>query len=253
MNSSNWIPTAFRAPDTTARPRYIIKQPYILELKPYVAIGVKAVRPGPPRNPPPGHKVVCPIDRAYCIDYKGSDNGTCMSPDPIEIKACYDSSCINSVWNPMVFRIHGENSYCKDFMTPAGRVCQWADGHACTCDAKSIHYYDAEFIPPGEDIPPGFEQVYPCTYPLDIIRRAAEEAALKARENRKGRPRQRRRSPNIATSDDDAASSETGKSRENAQSHPGRSNGDDSSNSSAIPRSFLSVAIITVLITIVNF
>ena len=179
-------------PQTSTRPKYEMKQPYVLELQPFVEIGIRAVRPGPPRIPPPGHTPVCPSDRAYCIDYKASDNGTCMYPDPLEIKRCYDNSCINSAWNALVYRTHGENSYCKDFMTPAGRVCQWADNQACTCNAKSITYYDAEFIPPGESIPEGFSQVYPCTYPLDVIRRAAEDAARKSRDRRKGRSQKRR-------------------------------------------------------------
>ena len=189
-----------------AKPRYEIRQPYVLELQPFVEIGIRAVRPGPPRVPPPGHTTVCPSDRAYCIDYKASDNGTCMYPDPLEIKRCYDSSCINSAWNALVYRTHGENSYCKDFMTPAGRVCQWADNQACTCNTKSITYYDAEFIPPGEDIPQGFSQVYPCTYPLDVIRRAAEDAARRARDrkkNRNGRRRGRKSNDESSTGDDD--------------------------------------------------
>ncbi len=188
------------------KPKYEVKSPYVLELQPFVEIGIKAVRPGPPRDPPPGHTVVCPSDRAYCIDYRASDNGTCMYPDPLEIKRCYDSSCINSAWNALVFKTHGENSYCKDFMTPAGRVCQWADNQACTCTTKSIAYYDAEFIPPGESIPLGFSQVYPCTYTLDVIKRAAEEAARKARDRKRGRDQKRRkgrRSSDDVVSDED--------------------------------------------------
>jgi hypothetical protein len=237
-SQSTYQPTvAVEQPTMTRAPKYPIRQPYVLELKPFVKIGVSAVRPGPPRNPPPGHRVVCPSDRAYCIDYKASDNGTCMYPDPIEIKACYDSSCVNSAWNPVVFRVHGENSYCKDFMTPAGRVCQWADGQACTCDAKSIQYYDAEFIPPGESIPEGYSEVYPCTYPLDVIRRAAEEAARKAREKRSIRERQqqtgrpRRRSSRSSTEETESSDSDSSNSRNNAQRR--RSDDDDESSNPA--------------------
>lgn len=198
-------PTQIAITSIPVKAKYELKSPYVLELQPFVEIGIEAVRPGPPRNPPPGHTVVCPSDRAYCIDYRASDNGTCMYPDPLEIKRCYDSSCINSPWNALVYKTHGENSYCKDFMTPAGRVCQWADNQACTCTTKSIAYYDAEFIPPGESIPLGFSQANPCTYPLDVIRKAAEEAARKARERKRGRDQKRRKGKR---SNDDGASGE---------------------------------------------
>ena len=175
---------------TVARPsnnqseRYVIRQPFELSLEPFVQIGVKSVRPGLRHDPPEGYRVACPNDRMYCIDYQTSDNGTCMHPDPVEVKRCYDDSCIRSPWGPSVRRKQNEDTYCKDFMTPQGRLCQWIDNVPCTCESKSILYYSGEFIAPGEPIPQGFAEAFPCTYPLDLIRRAAEEAALKAREKK---------------------------------------------------------------------
>jgi hypothetical protein len=176
----------------TTLPRSVVREPFKLDLLPYVSIGVEAVRSGPRHDPPPGYRVVCPSDRAYCIDYQSSDNGTCMYPDPLEIKRCYDNSCTGSAWAPVVRRQQGEDTYCKDFMTPQGRVCQWLDSVPCSCEARSIYYYSGEFVAPGEPVPYGFAEVFPCTYPLDVIRRAAEEAARKAKRDQRKR-RQRRR------------------------------------------------------------
>lgn len=202
------------APSTT-KPAPVISPPYVLELLPFVEIGVKAVRSGPKRNPPSGeYRVACPADRPYCIDYKMSDNGTCMYPDPLEIKRCYDASCQNSPWAPIVFRTQGEQTYCKDFMTPAGRVCQWIDGAACTCSSKSISYYDGVFIGPGEPMPVGFTQANPCTYPLDLIRQAAEEAARRARD-RKGNRERRRARRGEPDSEDEQGTDETRKRNPN--------------------------------------
>ena len=170
------------APSTIAQ--LTIHPPRVLTLVPFVQIGVQAVRPGPRRDPPEGYFAVCPSNRAYCIDVQASDNGTCMYPGPVEIKQCYDQSCIQSVWGPIVYRQQGEDTYCKDFMTAQGRLCQWVDSLPCTCSSKSIEYYDAEFVPNGALIPPGFFKPAPCVYPLDLIRQAAEEAAAISR-NRK--------------------------------------------------------------------
>jgi hypothetical protein len=177
---------------TPAVRRYEIREPYKLDLMPYVSIGVSAARPGPRHDPPPGHRVVCPNDRAYCIDYQSSDNGTCMYPDPLEIKRCYDSSCTSSAWASLVRKQRGEDTYCKDFMTPQGRVCQWIDSVPCSCESRSIYYYSGEFIPNDQPVPYGFSEAHHCTYPLDVIRRAAEEAARKARRVKRGNRKQRR-------------------------------------------------------------
>jgi hypothetical protein len=195
---------------TTAAPTALTpgRAPYILELLPFVEIGVEAVRPGRSHNPPPGFTVACPADRPWCIDYQRSDNGTCMHPDPLEIKRCYDTSCMASPLAPIVFRTQGEQTYCKDFMTPAGRVCQWIDGAACTCVTKSIMYYDGLFVAPGQPIPTGFIPAQPCVYPLDIIKRAAEEAAMKAREGKRSY-RERRRGDRKPTDSPDDGSEET--------------------------------------------
>lgn len=206
-------------PHSPAR-SYVIRAPFELELKPFVSIGIKAVRPGPAHNPPPGYRVACPSDRAYCIDYKGSDNGTCVYPDPVSIKNCYDQSCIQSSFGPMVRKQQGENTYCKDFMTPQGRLCQWIDTAACTCDSQSIFYYSGEFIPPGEAIPQGFNEVYPCTYPLDLILRAKEEAALKAKEKRNQKNRKRNGKANKSGQGDDEDKNSSSKS--NTQSREER-------------------------------
>ena len=199
---------------------HVIRAPYELELKPFVSIGIKAVRPGPAHNPPPGYRVACPSDRAYCIDYKGSDNGTCMYPDPVSIKNCYDQSCIQSSYGPMVRKQQGEDTYCKDFMTPQGRLCQWIDTAPCKCDSQSIFYYSGEFVPPGEPIPQGFNEVYPCTYPLDLIRKAKEEAALKAKEKRDQKNRKRNGEANKSGKGDDDYDNSSSKS--NAQSREER-------------------------------
>ena len=186
-------PTTAKQADATvatvpAQKRYEIREAFKLDLLPFVSIGVKSVRPGPRHDPPPGHRVACPSDRAYCIDFRGSDNGTCMYPDPLEIKRCYDGSCIQSAWGPIVRKQQGEDTYCKDFMTPGGRVCQWLDTVPCTCEAKSIYYYSGEFIPDTEPIPYGFREVHPCTYPLDVLRKAAEDAArIGGKKNRRNR------------------------------------------------------------------
>ena len=176
-----------------ASPPLVVREPYTLRLDPFVDIGIESVRPR--RAVPANHFAVCPSNRAYCIDYKASDNGTCMYPGPVEIKQCYDQSCINSAWGPIVHKQQGEDTYCKDFMTSQGRLCQWVDSLPCTCTSKSILYYDAEFIPDGGPVPAGFARPDLCTYPLDLIRKAADEAALKAREKRNGvtrRPRRKR-------------------------------------------------------------
>ena len=192
-------------PDQPSRKEYTRKEPFELVLRPFVNIGVQSVRAGPRHDPPPGHKVACPSDRAYCIDYRGSDNGTCLYPDPVAMKKCYDNSCVDSSWGPIVRRQQGEDTYCKDFMTAQGRLCQWVDNLPCTCESKSIFYYSGEFIPAHDPIPAGFAEASICTYPLDLIKRAAEEAALKAREKReqankrggpnRGRGRQRSGDP----------------------------------------------------------
>jgi len=176
---------------TTVPPKYVIREPLKLDLLPFVSIGVSSVRSGPRHDPPPGYRVACPSDRAYCIDYQSSDNGTCMYPDPLEIKRCYDASCTSSAWATTVRKQQNEDTYCKDFMTPQGRVCQWIDSVPCSCEARSIFYYSGEFIAPGEPIPYGFAEAHPCTYPLDVIRRAAEEAARKAKRDQRQR-RQRK-------------------------------------------------------------
>ena len=229
-------------------PKYVLRQPYVLELQPFVEIGIQAVRPGPPRVPPPNHVTVCPSDRAYCVDFRASDNGTCMYPDPLEIKRCYDSSCINSPWNALVFRTQGENSYCKDFMTPAGRVCQWADNQACTCNTKSIMYYDAEFIPPGENIPPGFSQVYPCTYPLDVIRRAAEEAARKARDRKRNRDQRRRKGKR--TSDDEHSDDDDSEDRPRGMHQ--RDDDDESANGASFLSTGKALCFVTLSLLIIT-
>jgi hypothetical protein len=189
---------------------YVIKEPFRLELVPYVELGVKSVRPGPRHDPPPGYRVACPADVPYCIDYISSDNGTCMYPDPVVLKECYDKSCIQNQWGRIVRKQQGEDSYCKDFMTPQGRACQWIDHLPCTCESQSVYYYSGEFIPPHESIPSGFAEVHPCTYPLDLIRRAREEEARKARERkgRNNRARPRRRGRNEADSDEEFESEE---------------------------------------------
>ena len=181
----------------TASPKYVVREPFKLDLLPFVSIGVSSVRPGPRHEPPPGYRVACPNDRLYCIDYQSSDNGTCMYPDPLEIKRCYDSSCTGSAWGALVRKQQGEDTYCKDFMTPQGRVCQWLDSVPCSCEARSIYYYSGEFIPPTEPIPYGFSEAHPCTYPLDVLRKAAEDAERKARLDKR-RKRQRRRGKNSA-------------------------------------------------------
>lgn len=172
--------------------RYEIREPYKLDLLPFVSIGVASVRKGGRHDPPPGYRVACPNDRAYCIDFEASDNGTCMYPDPLEIKRCYDQSCTGSAWAPLIRKQQNEDTYCKDFMTPQGRVCQWLDSVPCSCESRSIYYYSGEFIPPEEPIPYGFTEAHPCTYPLDVIRRAAEEAARKAKRDKQVRRKQRR-------------------------------------------------------------
>ena len=199
---------------TTSSPTYVIRNPYELILVPFVDIGVHSVRGGPKRDPPSGHYSVCPANRAYCIDYKASDNGTCMYPSPVEVKQCYDSSCVQSSWGPIVRRQQGEDTYCKDFMTSQGRLCQWVDSLPCTCNSKSIWYYDAEFIPNDQPVPSGFTRAEICTYPLDLIRKAAEEAALRALEKRNNRTtrRPRRRQPDqkdATETNDDEGSEET--------------------------------------------
>ena len=176
----------------TLPPQYVVREPLKLDLLPFVSIGVASVRPGPRHDPPPGYRVACPSDRAYCIDYQSSDNGTCIYPDPLEIKRCYDASCTGSAWATTVRKQQNEDTYCKDFMTPQGRVCQWIDSVPCSCEARSIYYYSGEFIAPGLPIPYGFAEAHPCTYPLDVIRRAAEEAAKKAKRDKRQR-RQRRK------------------------------------------------------------
>ena len=248
VERTNTLPPARVATQPPA-PKYEVRQPYVLELQPFVEIGIRAVRPGPPRIPSPGHTPVCPSDRAYCIDYKASDNGTCMYPDPLEIKRCYDSSCINSPWNALVFRTHGENSYCKDFMTPAGRVCQWADNQACTCNTKSIMYYDAEFIPPGETIPPGFSQVYPCTYPLDVIRRAAQEAARKARDRKKGRDQKRRRGRKAIDDSEDSDDEDNGDRRRGMNQREG--DDDESMNAAQMHSPGKIVSLVTLIVVLI--
>lgn len=185
----------------TSPPVKSTREPFKLDLLPFVSIGVSSVRPGPRHDPPPGYRVVCPSDRLYCIDYQSSDNGTCMYPDPLEIKSCYDRSCTGSAWGALVRRQQGEDTYCKDFMTPQGRVCQWLDSVPCSCEARSIFYYSGEFIAPDEAVPYGFTEAHPCTYPLDVIRKAQEEASLKAKRDKR-RKRQRRRGHSQDDSED---------------------------------------------------
>jgi hypothetical protein len=201
-------------PSLTPSKQYLVREPYQLFLEPFVQIGVKSVRPGLRHDPPEGYRVACPNDRMYCIDYQTSDNGTCMHPDPVEVKKCYDSSCVRSPWAPAVRKKQNEDTYCKDFMTPQGRLCQWIDNLPCTCESKSILYYSGEFIAPGEPIPHGFNEVFPCTYPLDLIRRAQEEAAIKAREKKNKstrrpgkRNRDRKLDPEAGDSDNAQSSS----------------------------------------------
>lgn len=196
-----------------------------LRLEPFVQIGVKSVRSGPRHDPPEGYRVACPSEPGFCIDYQTSDNGTCMHPDPVEVKKCYDNSCIQSPWGPDVRRRQNEDTYCKDFMTPQGRLCQWIDDVPCTCESKSIIYYSGEFVAPGDPIPPGFTEAAPCTYPLDLIRRAAEEAAIKAREkknkNRGTRRPGKRNRERLADSPEDPSRSEEaaeGQSRQRLES-----------------------------------
>jgi hypothetical protein len=197
-----FAPTLHASYNTTfSAPKYIVREPFKLDLLPFVSIGVQSVRPGPRHDPPPGYRVACPNDRLYCIDYQSSDNGTCMYPDPLEIKRCYDNSCTGSAWGALVRKQQGEDTYCKDFMTPQGRVCQWLDSVPCSCEARSIYYYTGEFIPPSEPIPYGFAEVHPCTYPLDMLRKAAEDAERKAKLEKR-RKRQRRRGKNAGDSNE---------------------------------------------------
>ena len=218
--------------------KYEVREAMKLELLPFVTIGVKAVRSGPRHDPPPGHRVACPTDRAYCIDYRSSDNGTCMFPDPLEIKRCYDDSCAQSAWGPIVRKQQGEDTYCKDFMTPSGRVCQWLDTVPCTCQSKAIFYYSGEFIPNDEPMPYGFKEVFPCIYPLDVIKKAAEEAARKAgQKKRKGKQ--------VGTEDPESSATGTEQPRSRARRYQAE---DESSSSHSVQ--CLIASIVAAIITL---
>lgn len=109
-------------------------------------------------------RAACPGDRAYCIDTRHSDSWTCMWPAPIEIKECLDESCRATPENDNIFKKFGEDSYCKDFAAPEGRVCQWTTDTFCTCAKYKIVYTNAVPVLPRQRAPTGYAFARECEY-----------------------------------------------------------------------------------------
>jgi hypothetical protein len=108
--------------------------------------------------------VACPSDKNYCIDERYSDAVTCMYPDPTTVKVCLDESCEKLPENEEIFKQVFEDSYCKDYMSPEGRVCQWT-ATPCTCQKYDLEYVDAFVVSPGSGIPRGWKTAPKCEYP----------------------------------------------------------------------------------------
>ena len=118
------------------------------------------------RTLPEGARAACPTDRNYCIDSRKSDELTCMYPAPLTLKVCMDESCQRAPSNAEIFRVHGEDSYCKDYQTtPEGRVCHWTQDVFCTCSKFNIVYVDAKAVAAADPIPVGWRVTRPCVYP----------------------------------------------------------------------------------------
>ena len=109
-------------------------------------------------------RAACPGDRSYCIDTRHSDSWTCMWPAPIEIKICLDESCRATPENDHIFKKFGEDSYCKDFAAPEGRVCQWTADTFCTCAKYKIVYMNAVPVLPHQRVPTGYAFARECEY-----------------------------------------------------------------------------------------
>lgn len=110
------------------------------------------------------HKAACPTDREYCIDTRYSDAGTCMHPSPLEIKKCLDESCRILPENQAIFEEFHEDSYCKEYQSPSGRVCQWT-AIPCTCASTPIRYTNAVFVTSSDVLPSSHAVAHTCQYP----------------------------------------------------------------------------------------
>jgi hypothetical protein len=109
-------------------------------------------------------RAACPGDRSYCIDIRHCDSWTCMWPAPIDIKECLDESCRATPENDHIFKKFGEDSYCKDFAAPEGRVCQWTADTFCTYAKYKIVYMNAVPVLPHQRVPTGYTFARECEY-----------------------------------------------------------------------------------------
>ena len=131
-------------------------------------------------------RALCPTEKTYCIDSRDSDATTCMYPSPIAIKECLDDSCVAAPGNAAVFAKQGEDSYCKDYMLPEGRVCHWIEvPYPCTYSKFDITYVDALLVKNYDPNPKGWAPARVCQYPDNYKaenRRAGESDGLPRRQ-----------------------------------------------------------------------
>lgn len=130
-----------------------------------------------------GSVVACPTVLDFCIDTRWSDEQTCLHPNPHLIKRCLDESCIRSPFGKARAAQELEDTYCKDFMSHAGRFCQWTEQYRCTCapDVEDIVYANGIVLNHGDDVPAGYAPASECVYPSDNIKRMPNGAYVDIR------------------------------------------------------------------------
>lgn len=134
--------------------------------------------PNAARSVAPESQVACPTEFNFCLDYKWSDQQTCLHPNPHLIKRCMDEGCIRSPFGQALIAARKDDTYCKDFMSVEGRYCQWTEAYRCQCprEIEDLVYANGVVVAAGESVPAGYRLAKDCVYPTKNMKRMPDGA-----------------------------------------------------------------------------